>query len=142
MPGRGVLRSPDTRFCIALAYWTGVQTLPPARVFSSWVLQDHRHEMVEAMAGSRSKTRRENLLMRFLEYLPIRRGSGVPQKPSSWLSEGVWSAFTTHTETGEKLVSRTSKSSGPPCPRGRWCGSISFRPFPRNGCRNAWETVV
>jgi hypothetical protein len=46
--GRGVLRSPDTRSCIALAYWTGVQTLPPARLFWSWVLQDHRYEMVDA----------------------------------------------------------------------------------------------
>jgi hypothetical protein len=33
---------------MALAYWTGVQTLPPARLFSSWVLQDHRYEMVDA----------------------------------------------------------------------------------------------
>jgi hypothetical protein len=28
MPRRGVLRSPDTRSCITLGYWTGVQTLP------------------------------------------------------------------------------------------------------------------
>jgi hypothetical protein len=43
-----------------LAYWTGVQTLPPARLFSSWVLQDHRYEMVDARGfGGRSKTRRE-----------------------------------------------------------------------------------
>jgi hypothetical protein len=48
-----------------LAYGTGVQTLPPARLFSSWVLQDHRYEMVEAMAGSRSKTRNENPLSSF-----------------------------------------------------------------------------
>jgi hypothetical protein len=48
-----------------LAYRTGVQTLSPARLFSSWVLQDHRYEMVEAMAGSRSKTRNENPLSSF-----------------------------------------------------------------------------
>src|SRR5829696_4923011 len=67
LPRRGVLRSPDTRSFIALAYWTlaywtGVQTLPPARLFSSWILQDHRYEILEAMAGSRSKTRHENPL--------------------------------------------------------------------------------
>jgi hypothetical protein len=36
-----------------------------------------------------------------LEYLPIRRGSGGPQKPFSWLSEGVRAVFTINTETGE-----------------------------------------
>ena len=45
-----------------LDYWTGVQTLPPARLFSSWVLQDHRYEMVEAMAGGWSNTRHDNPL--------------------------------------------------------------------------------
>jgi hypothetical protein len=39
---------PDTKSCIALAYRTGVQTLPPARLFSSWVLQDHPYRMVDA----------------------------------------------------------------------------------------------
>jgi len=32
---------------------------------------------------------------------PIRRGSGGPQKPFSWLSEGVRDRFTTDTENGE-----------------------------------------
>jgi hypothetical protein len=36
-----------------------------------------------------------------LEYLPIRRGSGGPQKPFSWLSEGVRAVFTINTEAGE-----------------------------------------
>jgi hypothetical protein len=29
-------------------YWTGVQILPPARLFSSRVVQDHPYEMVDA----------------------------------------------------------------------------------------------
>jgi hypothetical protein len=62
MPRSGDLLSTDTRSCIALAYWTGVKTLPPARLISSWVHQDHRYEMVEAKAGGRSKMRRENPL--------------------------------------------------------------------------------
>jgi hypothetical protein len=40
---------------MALAYWTGVQTLPPARLFWSWVLQDHRYEMVDARAWRQVK---------------------------------------------------------------------------------------
>jgi hypothetical protein len=80
-------------------------------------------------------------LARFLEYLPLERGSGGPQKPFSWLSEGVREIFTINTETDEKTYI-PSTSSGPPCARGWWCGSILFRPFPRNVCRNAWETVV
>ena len=34
--------------------------------------------------------------------LPIRRGSGGPQKPFSWLSEGVRSVFIVSTESSEK----------------------------------------
>ena len=46
-----------------LAYRTAVQTLPPARLFSSWELQDHRYEKVDALVlGGRSKTRGENPL--------------------------------------------------------------------------------
>jgi hypothetical protein len=48
MPRIGDLLSPDTRSCVALAYWTGVQTPVPARLFSSWVLHDHRYETVDA----------------------------------------------------------------------------------------------
>ena len=57
-----------------LAYWTGVQTLPPARLFSSWVLQDHRYEMVDAMAGGGQNEARQSPV-RFLEHPTIRRGS-------------------------------------------------------------------
>ena len=39
--------------------------------------------------------------VRFLESPPIRRGSGGPQKPFSWLSEGVRDRFTINTEAGE-----------------------------------------
>jgi hypothetical protein len=73
MPGRGVLRSPDTRSCIALDYWTGVQTLPPARLFSPWVLQDHRYEMVDARVGRQVKDKGRQSPVTLLEYLPIRR---------------------------------------------------------------------
>jgi hypothetical protein len=59
-PRRGDHRSPDTRSCIALAGWTGVQTLSPARLFWSWGLQDHRYEMIEVKARGWSKTRSEN----------------------------------------------------------------------------------
>ena len=37
----------------------------------------------------------------FLEYRSIRRSSGGPQKPSSWLSEGVGCVFTVSTESSE-----------------------------------------
>jgi hypothetical protein len=36
-----------------------------------------------------------------LEYFPIRRGSGGPQKPFSSLSEGVRDVFTVSTESSE-----------------------------------------
>jgi hypothetical protein len=36
-----------------------------------------------------------------LEYSPIRRGNGSPQKPSSPLSEGVGAVFTISTESSE-----------------------------------------
>ncbi len=68
---RCVLRSPDTRSCIALAYWTGVQTLPPARLFSSWVLQDHRYEMVDARVGRQVQDEGRQFPVTFLEHLPI-----------------------------------------------------------------------
>jgi hypothetical protein len=80
--------------------------------------------------------------VRFLEHLPIRRGSGGPQKLTSWLSEGVRGVFTINTEVGEMTRVLHLHILVPPCARGWWCGSMSFRPFPRNGCRNAWETVL
>ena len=103
MPRRGVLLSADTRSCRALAYRTGVLPLPPARLFSSWVLQDHRYEMVDARRfGSRSKTRHENPLRGFWSTNIYQKGSGGPQKPFSWLSEGDRGVFTINTEAGEK----------------------------------------
>jgi hypothetical protein len=79
--------------------------------------------------------------VRFLEYPPIRRGSGGPQKPFSWLSEGLKEIFTINTETGETTcvplhILRTTV-----------CSWLVMRvnivwTFPRNGCRNAWETVL
>jgi hypothetical protein len=72
----GVLRSPDTRSCIALACWTGVQTLPPARIFSSLVLQDHRYELVDARVWRMVKYEGRQSHVRVLEYLSTRRGGG------------------------------------------------------------------
>src|SRR5919112_800980 len=129
MPRRGVLRSPDTRSCLALAYRTGIQTLPPARLFSSWVLQDHPYEMVDARVWRMVKYEARESPVRFLEHSPIRRGSGGPQKPFSSLSEGLRGMFTINTETGEKTC------VPPPRPRdhhvlvGHWCGRISLRNF-------------
>jgi hypothetical protein len=40
--------------------------------------------------------------VRFLEHLFYQKGSGGPQKPFSWLSEGVRCIFTINTETDEK----------------------------------------
>jgi hypothetical protein len=71
MPGRGELRSQDTRSCIALACWSGVQTLAPARLFSSWVLQDHPYEMVDARVGRQVKDEARESPVRFLESLPL-----------------------------------------------------------------------
>jgi hypothetical protein len=49
-----------------------------------------------------------------LEYLPIRMGSGGPQKPSSWLSEDVRDVFTVSTESSEITYPCTSTSSVSP----------------------------
>ena len=40
--------------------------------------------------------------MTLVEYLPIRRDSGGPQKPFSSLSEGLGEIFTVSTESSEK----------------------------------------
>jgi hypothetical protein len=90
MPRRGVLRSPDTRSSIALGYWTGVQTLPPARLFSSWVLQDHRYEMVDARVWKQVKDEARQSLVRVLEYPPIRiatEGGRIDSRRSERVSE-------------------------------------------------------
>ena len=47
---------------MALAYWTGVQTLPPARLFSSWVLRITATRWSMLGLGGRSKMGRENPL--------------------------------------------------------------------------------
>jgi hypothetical protein len=84
-----------------LAYRTRHQTLPPARLFSSWVLQDHRYEMVDARVWKQVKDEGRQSPVTLLEYPYIRRGSEGPQKPTSWLSEGARGAFTINTEIGE-----------------------------------------
>jgi hypothetical protein len=79
--------------------------------------------------------------VRFLEHLPIRRGSGGPQKRFSSLSEGAEGVFTIHTDAGEETcilhilgAPMSSLVAG--------TGGYSLGPFSRNVCRNAWETVV
>jgi hypothetical protein len=54
---------------MALAYWTGVQTLPPARLFSSWVLQDHRYEMVDARVWRQVEDEARESPVRFLDTI-------------------------------------------------------------------------
>jgi hypothetical protein len=98
---RCFLQGSDTRSSIVLAYWTGVQTLPLARLFSSWILQDHRYEMVDARVWKQVKDEARESPVTLLEHLPIRRGSGGSQKPFSWLSESVRCVFTINTEAGE-----------------------------------------
>jgi hypothetical protein len=56
--------------------------------------------------------------VRFLDCLPIRRGSGGPQKPSSSLSEVVKEMFTINTETGETVCALHLKINNIPT-RGR-----------------------
>jgi hypothetical protein len=57
--------------------------------------------------------------VRVLEYRSTRRGSGGPQKPFSWLSEGVRGVFTINTEAGEKAcVPHLLILGAPSCPRG------------------------
>ena len=59
---------------MTLAYWAGVQTLPPARFFSSWVLQDHRYETVDARVRRQVKDEGRQSPVRFLEYPPPLEG--------------------------------------------------------------------
>jgi hypothetical protein len=78
-----------------------------------------------------------------LEYLSIRRGSGGPQRPSSWLSERIRGVLTIITEAGEMTCVPTFSSSvPPPCPSGRWYDPYFLGTSPRNVYRNGWETVV
>jgi hypothetical protein len=73
--------------------------------------------MVEARVRKQVKDEALELPLRFLEYLPIGRGSGGPQKPLPWLSEGVKGIFTVSTVSSEITCGPTI-SPGPPCPRG------------------------
>jgi hypothetical protein len=95
--------------------------------------------------GSRTE-HYEQMVEFYRDTLIYQKGSGGPQKPFSWLSEGVRGMFTINTEAGERLVFPTSTSSAPPpCPRGlvaAGAGGYSLGTSPRNVCRNAWETVV
>jgi hypothetical protein len=56
---------------MALAYWIGVQTLSPARLFSSWVLQDHRYEMVDARVWRMVEDEPREPPVTLLEYQPL-----------------------------------------------------------------------
>jgi hypothetical protein len=142
MPRSGVLRSPDTRSCIALAYWTGVQTLPPGRLFSSWVHQDHRYEMVDARVWRQVEDEARESPVTLPEF-HLRSGSGGSQKLFSPLIEGVTGMFTTNTGSGEKLVAhlyvlRATTMSSSLVVR----ANIVLGTPPRNGCRHAVEMVV
>jgi Transposase domain (DUF772) len=97
---------------------------------------------VDARVWKQVKVEGRQSPVSYLKYRFITRGSGGPQKPFSWLSEGVKGVFTVSTDPSERTCVPTFSCSGPPCARGWWCGSIVFGPFPRNVCRNAWETVV
>jgi hypothetical protein len=70
--------------------------------------------MVDARVGRQVKDKGRPSPVTLLEYLPIRRGSGDPQEPFSSLSE-VYSPSILHLVS--RLVSLTSPSSVPPCPR-------------------------
>jgi hypothetical protein len=141
---RGILGGSYPRSCIVVAYGTGVQTLPPARLFSSWVVQDHRYEMVDARVGRQVKDEARPSPVTFLEYLPLLIGSGGPQELFSWLSEGVGGVFTVSTESSERTCASAFLSSGSDyrviVVGG--AGKYSLGMSPRNDCRNAWETVV
>jgi hypothetical protein len=57
--------------------------------------------MIDARVWKQVEDEARQSLVRVLEYLLIRGGSGGPQKPFSWLSEGARDAFTINTEAGE-----------------------------------------
>ena len=71
-----------------LAYWTGVQTLAPARLFSSWVLQDHRYEMVDARVRKQVEDEAREFPVRVLEYPPL---------------EGVAEALRSHSRPSQRF---------------------------------------
>lgn len=56
--------------------------------------------------------RHENPLSGSWSTYICQKGSGGPQKPFSWLSEGVRGVFTTNTEAGERTYVPAFLSSG------------------------------
>ena len=67
------------------------------------VLQkDVRDDAVDARVWKQVKDEAREPPVTLLEHLPIRRGSGGPQKPFSSLSEGVGGVFTVSTESSER----------------------------------------
>jgi hypothetical protein len=82
--------------------------------------------------GSRTE-HYEQMVEFYRDTLIYQKGSGGPQKPFSWLSEGVRGVFTINTEAGEQaciphfhILCATPMSSWS---RGRWCGRIFLRNF-------------
>jgi hypothetical protein len=63
--------------------------------------KDHRDEIVDARVWRMVKDEARESPVRFLEPLPISRGSEGSQKPFSSLSEGLGGIFTIITEAGE-----------------------------------------
>jgi hypothetical protein len=93
---------------------------------SAIVLQkDRRYEMVDARVWRQVKDEARESPVRFLKHPLYQKGSGGPQKPFSWLSEGVKEAFTINTEAGEQtLIPHSPPSVSPHILVGSWCGSI------------------
>jgi hypothetical protein len=84
--------------------------------------------MVDARVWKQVKDEAREAPVRFLEHLPIRRGSGGPQKPISWLSEGDGGVFTVSSESSEDtcvphlhILWRTLVLVG------SWCGQTFFK---------------
>ena len=74
--------------------------------------------------------------MTLLEALPLLIGSGGPQKPFSWLSEGVRALFTVNTETGEMTCVPTPHPRDHHVLVGNWCELLareSMQRVQRNG---------
>jgi len=78
--------------------------------------------------------------MTLLEYLPIRRGSGGPQKPFSSLSEGVRGVFTINTETGEESCVPNLHILGA-TPMSSWVAGAGKYSLGTSS-HNVWKTVV
>jgi hypothetical protein len=86
--------------------------------------KDHRDEIVDARVWRMVKGEARESPVRFLEPLPIRRGSGGPQKAFSWLSEGVRGVFTNNTEASERPCVPYLHNFGA-TPRSSWVAGAS-----------------